>query len=287
MSKIIAFSALLCISFYSSSQYTIGNGICELPTFHDWSTGAGANPCACTWYEPKSGYVLCSYGNCGSDELNECAADCALFVSGTGYTNGRWWQGGGNYGFQVCGMVLNVDLISFTGRSQGKDIELKWETINEIDVKNFNILYSKDGTDFELLTAINSAGGERLTTYHFIHNNVSKGTHYYKLEEVDANDQTVELSVIKVENEGVDANELFSSPFYNKETKELRMFYFGKDANEKVELSIVSMDGTFQMKKETRIENNKLSFNLGDVASGMYFIQVTHKGKTELKKIVV
>ena len=92
---------------------------------------------------------------------------------------------------------LPVSYISFSAKSDGKNVVLNWETAIEKNNEGFSILKSDNGIYFEKIAFVNgNATTSAKSTYEFIDSNVQAGNiYYYRLEQKDF-DGTAELSRI-------------------------------------------------------------------------------------------
>lgn len=87
---------------------------------------------------------------------------------------------------------LPIVLSYFTATRSNKDAILKWETKTEHNTKYFDILESTDGVNFTSLGSITAAGfSTAAIVYDFTHKNVSFGTHYYRIKQVDIDNRYV------------------------------------------------------------------------------------------------
>ncbi len=82
--------------------------------------------------------------------------------------------------------TLPVELISFEGFEKDATNILNWTTASEINSKEFQLLRSGNGINFETITSINAAGNSNIwIDYSFIDNNPLNGINYYQLIETD------------------------------------------------------------------------------------------------------
>lgn len=276
----------LCFSSHSQSV-TVGNGICELPVFEDWSKGNGANPCSCSWVDRDTKYYVCSYGNCGNLYYSECNSnDCA---GGQASPSG-WYQGGGNKGFQSCIMVLPVELSDFKGTSTDSRIELVWQTLSERNCSHFEVYHSENGIDFEVLTSTNAAGNStEVSNYLFYHQKAPVGINYYKLKIVDLNGDTDESNVIAVDNRLATGNQLFSNLYPNPANESIKFDYLGEDIEDPIYLEIVSSTGRLVYSETIFIPSSarEIATNLETLESGLYIVRINQREKTEIKHLTI
>lgn len=285
------FTVMTSISVFA--QYTPGNGVCELPTWYDWSEGGGANPCACKWIDPVSGWTVCSYGNCGQAELQECASsDCANYVSGVGYVSpAGWYQGGGNYGFNICAVALPIELSYFKAETYGRRVNLMWETVSESNNDYFEIFYSKDGIAFHSIAVIPGSGTTtEIQTYLFVHQMVEEGIHYYRLNQVDFDGEVSETSVISVDNRHSSTNSYFSDLTPNPSSSSTSFAYLSNDVNVPIEVKVV--DGaTGAIVAEHYFsditQGKRFTVPTESLANGVYYLSIVQGDYIDTKSLVV
>lgn len=82
--------------------------------------------------------------------------------------------------------ALPVELIFFEGTEAKNKIELKWSTAVEINNAYFDVLRSNDGEHFSAISRIEGFGNtNNVTEYLFSDLDVSNGTYFYQLKQVD------------------------------------------------------------------------------------------------------
>lgn len=107
---------------------------------------------------------------------------------------------GSFYGFQVIGScvgpgltctnspasILPVELGSFTANYANNQIELKWETLSEVNNDRFEVEHSRDGYHFQSVGTVEGSGTiDEAKNYFYFHRMSVNGTHYYRLKQVD------------------------------------------------------------------------------------------------------
>jgi len=94
--------------------------------------------------------------------------------------------------------ALPAILTGFTAQLKGKDVQVHWTSTLEINVGRYVIEHSVNGADFEVIGSQATKGNSvEVNTYNFVHNNVSNGTHYYRLR-IQDNDGSSALSAVKM-----------------------------------------------------------------------------------------
>lgn len=82
--------------------------------------------------------------------------------------------------------IVPLTLLSFTASSQNESVQLKWTCSNERNTSVFEIMYSKDGNNFQSTGQVKALGNTvGSSQYHFIHNLSYSGILYYKIKMID------------------------------------------------------------------------------------------------------
>lgn len=82
--------------------------------------------------------------------------------------------------------TLPVTYASFNGQWKNNNSYLEWVTATEQQSKQFNILYSRDGSQWTGIGSLTAAGNSQATRrYNFVHYNAGEGQHQYRLQQVD------------------------------------------------------------------------------------------------------
>lgn len=95
-------------------------------------------------------------------------------------------------GVENCNLsILPVELLFFRAEKSGEVVRLNWATGTERGTSHFDVLRSSDGTDFQKIGEVLSAGDSQTTIdYSFVDDAPLVGTSYYKLESVDLDGST-------------------------------------------------------------------------------------------------
>jgi len=77
-------------------------------------------------------------------------------------------------------VALPLELIAFSGATEGPDNVLTWQTAAGSDLLDFSVAYSTDGSNFEGIGRVKGISNPYVTTYSFTHTQVT-GTAFYRL----------------------------------------------------------------------------------------------------------
>lgn len=285
---VLVMLAALTIHSNSNSQIIYNNGVCDLPQYEDWSTGGGANPCACKWLDPVTGILLCSYGNCSSYENYECLSKDCAGIDPTAPEG--WFQGGGDQGFQLCMTILPVELVTFVGTSNPNHIELYWQTASEKDCDYFTIEYSNDGVHFDSLEYVDAIGNTTQSqSYMFRHYRIEDGVHYYRLKQVDINGYSVTSTVITVDHREGFRNVIFSKVYPNPSNDVAHVKYMGNSPSVPIDIHIFNSAGMLveSFTIENTIATAEIELPVNDFHSGLYYLQIQQGSIIETKNFTI
>ncbi|MFD1141818.1 CotH kinase family protein [Larkinella insperata] len=91
-----------------------------------------------------------------------------------------------------------TELASFRGQTAGGGKSLNWSTRREVNLKQFELEVSTDGTNFSAVTTVTPTGGtQRGQTYAFVHNNTAPLA-FYRLKLVTNDDQITYSSFVQI-----------------------------------------------------------------------------------------
>jgi hypothetical protein len=289
--------------FYLLGQPWSSNGVCDFVDGTQWNNG-GAMGCACSWYTVSGTDTIlnCAYGDCGQSDLLECVYDCNGHNGNPTNSIPRqcdatatpicWFNGAGNAGQLFCqNLALPIELKDFWGVSTETSNEIYWTTVSEIDNDYFELSYSIDGTNYEVLTKMNGAGNStQELDYRFIHLNAKRGIGYYILKQVDYNGQYQEYPPITINNVKINSSNLFTNVYPNP--NESNMFYFnynGNNINVPIMVRVTNnMGGTILEGVVNKFNNSQgIPFNLDGLCKGVYYVELTQNKNKETKKITV
>ena len=109
-----------------------------------------------------------------------------LVNTGTGGGDGGW---SAVQTLTTTASTLPIRLQNFTVKKSSKGAELKWSTASENNNDHFDLERSIDGRSFIVIGKLKGAGNSSTNiNYSFVDEDPSIGTNYYRLKQVDKND---------------------------------------------------------------------------------------------------
>jgi hypothetical protein len=178
--------------------------------------------------------------------------------------------------------ALPAAIVDFKGRKTETTDLLTWSTTSELNNAHFNVLYSSNGKDFATLGTINSkatnGNSNQLLSYRFENNKPTLGHNYYKLAQVDLDGKAI------VNTNVVDlmwgSNGSTVSIYPNPTTDELNIdVYTTKAQNNTIKLLDMSGRVIKEIQSKLEVGANNIKMNLGELATGIYTIQLVENNK--------
>jgi Secretion system C-terminal sorting domain len=269
--------------WYFLSSYDPVTGQCNGndPTDPDFSFGDGDYPtCGVNTFD----YTICYSLIAGSDPtLTNCEVTMKTFADGE---FGAW----GDIGCTVDALatingVLPVELISFTAKYNGTQVELNWLTESEINNDYFTIEKSKDGSIFEVVEIVKGAGNSNaVLSYDGKDINPYTGVSYYRLKQTDYDGkyEYSKMVSVYVKSNIADLN-VFPNP-----VKGSGYLSFKADRDGDYNVTIYDVTGRKVISKNYMITAGENSLSLGTetLNSGMYFLTVGDGKESEKIKFI-
>lgn len=181
---------------------------------------------------------------------------------------------------------LPLNLLSFDGKAQEKTIDLFWNTMNEINVSEFEIERSENAVEFKNIGAVTAIGNsEDIQTYSFTDLTPFNGTNYYRLKMVDEDGSFRYSPQISFEF-GKEAGDLRLSP--NPAHHEVTLQF--TSVNDKtVSVTLYNTIGQ-QVMQETIVAergSNEFDIDVSKLSQGIYLLEMRQGAFKEVKRFVV
>lgn len=177
----------------------------------------------------------------------------------------------------ICA-VLPVNLTAFTAQPNENGVLLNWTTSSETNNDYFLLEKSVDGILFSFIGKIAGAGNSTVPLdYTFRDDELSAGTVYYRLKQVDFNG-TVSYSTIVSVNMNETLVEIFPNPNDG-------IFTVTCERNN-ARVAVINVLGEVLFEKSMN-STKTLDIDISTQPAGMYFIRVVTGNKPVVKKIVV
>jgi hypothetical protein len=88
--------------------------------------------------------------------------------------------------FEPFAEVLPVKFLGFSAVMKNKDVLVQWSTTEEVNAASFEVERSNDGTNWNTIGQVAAAGNSSsIVNYSFTDKNITSGTVYYRVKQVD------------------------------------------------------------------------------------------------------
>ena len=177
--------------------------------------------------------------------------------------------------------ILPVELASFSAKTSVVGVTLNWQTSSEINNSGFDIERSQDNNNFEVIGFVTGFGTTSGThNYSFVDNNVTIGTYYYRLKQIDFDGSFKHSGTVEVDfTSPTEFNLLqnYPNPFNPTTTLQFTLPF---DAS--VMLNVYNLVGekvAEVINEELAAGLHKIQFNGENLSSGLYLYKLNVFGK--------
>jgi hypothetical protein len=177
---------------------------------------------------------------------------------------------------------LPATITKFNGRKLNSSDMLEWTTASEQNNAYFNLQHSTNGVDFKTIAKVNSkaqnGNSQTELNYGYEHTTPSLGHNYYRLEQVDIDNQsTINAKIVDI-IWGANGNTVSLYPNPTQDVLNIDL-YTSKVQNTTVKVLDMSGRVVKQIQARSEAGMSTLSISLGELASGVYTVQVYENDK--------
>ena len=184
--------------------------------------------------------------------------------------------------------TLPIVLESFTGKRNGADVILNWQSSLEQNAKEYQVEKSNDGVSFSKIGVVSaSRNSNSARHYSFTDKTISQENNYYRLRLVDMDGQS-ELSkvvLIKIPLTGKAPFNLLSNPVQNNLD-----IQFGDVPGGKVQVRLTDITGKVMMTWiGEQVANSRVRIDVKDsnLSKGVYILHARIQGKDYVEKVII
>ena len=201
---------------------------------------------------------------------------------------GPWGSTQSDMYFELYGLVVPVELSSFSAMVNYDNVELSWITSTETNNQGFEVQRAKDG-EFETIGFVEGHGTTtKSQAYSYIDSDVVTGKYQYRLKQIDFHgtfeySNVVEVEVISPSTFSLKQN--YPNPF-NPSTVISYQLPVSGDVTLKV-YDVLGNEVATLINEEKSAGSYEVEFNASSLPSGTYFYQLKAGSFIEAKKMVV
>lgn len=174
---------------------------------------------------------------------------------------------------------LPLQLVSFVANKSYADIQLKWNTLNEINIFNFVLERS---TDSRVFMQVGNIAPNKNNSYYYFDRDVSNYEKlYYRLKIIDNDGSFNYSSIVSVDNTKSNTKNqtLYPNPANNN------LVILGGNFTE---IKIINILGqTVMIKQFLTTTNNQIHIDITGLTSGMYFVQCKGDKYSTTEKLII
>ncbi len=190
--------------------------------------------------------------------------------------------------FRTAGIPLPLPLLKFSGLVEGKQIRLQWETRSEFSSKGFEVEMRRSfSDDFAKIGFVDAKGQSNIPTpYQFGMNNATEGTYYFRLKQIDRDNQFTYSQVIRVDVMG----DVFQTTIYPNPAKDLFHISFYTPNEQKVTFTIYDLTGKrvkVLFDGLTSKGNHVMQVNSDELQRGVYFCEAVGGSAKTITKLLI
>ena len=178
--------------------------------------------------------------------------------------------------------ALPVDILFFTGKLNGDKIELQWQVGAEVNVENYEVERSFDGTYFNSIQNINATKKNAYSIIDYVSNLRGKKL-WYRIKKQDKNGS---FSYSEIFTVAVPSNIKFLV-YPNPAKNYIQLQFDGVTTSQKVNISIIDGMGKLVQNQNISTTSNNVFLNINTLQNGTYIIKTNLNGESFIQKIIV
>lgn len=187
----------------------------------------------------------------------------------------------GIYKFPTGG-TLPVTLISFTASViNNKQVQLDWQTANELNNKGFYIEHSDQSLQFSSIQFTNaSSNSSQKNSYSYLDKNPFDGINYYRLKQVDIDGKFTFSPVQKIQIENNNAVAISPNP-----VKDGKLTIYNH-LHGNIVLHVADMKGGVLVKRTYAGNQDVIECDVQALPAGVYLLRLENNGSVISKKFI-
>jgi hypothetical protein len=188
----------------------------------------------------------------------------------------------------ACPVILPLTWLSFQGKAIQNTIYLQWTTSQEVNTSHFEVEYSKNGIDYQVLAKINTYNLLTPNEYAYTHTSPTETNNYYRIKQIDTDKKFSYSKIIAVKMENIDKNRLsFIANVFPNPAKDQLLVTFQTPINPNTLYQLIDLQGRVQQQYQFDNTETKVILPLPKMSAGLYILQITSENFTEKHKIYI
>ncbi|MEO8821482.1 MAG: T9SS type A sorting domain-containing protein [Ginsengibacter sp.] len=196
----------------------------------------------------------------------------------------NWWvvtfpvSGFSGFFVNTVNSALPLTLLQFNGVKEKNLIKLRWQTVDEINTRQFNVQHS-NGNGFRDIGTISAQSIKGTNNYAFTDENPNTGNNLYRLKMTDVDGIFTYSNVITINFNGNKT----SLKLYPNPVSSILHLKIVSEKSENIKLKITDALGKSVYRKIISVNagDNSQNLNIQNLPPGTYFLNVNQNGKIE------
>jgi hypothetical protein len=180
---------------------------------------------------------------------------------------------------EISAAPLPVTFLGVVAKKENHAIKVSWDVAEEINVKGYQIERSENGTNYTVVGFVNA---QNKPAYDFSDNQVGAGTFYYRIRNLDFDNQSKTSQVVKViNNKKTSSIKIFPVPAQKQVTLQ------HNKANAQTQITLAAIDGRALKQLAPVPGSYQTTIDLSEALPGIYIIKWNDgNGQTETLKLI-
>jgi hypothetical protein len=175
---------------------------------------------------------------------------------------------------------LPITLTSFTATPKNNTVVLKWDVATEVNVKQYEVLYSTDGINFIKIGTVPATGSQ---AYSYVHSNPATGINYYRIKavDIDAGQQLSDIRLVRFGGKGD------ITIFPNPATSTVNIQLPTEWQQKAVRIDVINQLGQVIQSKSIANASQIEIVNTSNLPKGVYTLRIVNSEAFEYRKLMV
>ena len=177
--------------------------------------------------------------------------------------------------------ALPVDIIYFTGKLNGNNLNLNWEVGAEFNLLNYEVESSFNGTNFNKIATVEA---KNMHTYSYTQSaeEIRGRRVYYRIKKVDKNGKYTYSEVFTIH---IPLNTKFT--VYPNPAKGFISINLSNITAISSQLTITDLAGKIVLSKTITTQNGNVLVSTNNLVNGVYFVQLKINNEVLVSKLVI
>ena len=178
--------------------------------------------------------------------------------------------------------TLPLDFLSFSAKPDAlnKFVNLNWSTTNEVNTKNFEIQKRTDASDFKTIGVVKSKNISGVHQYAFADDNLTSGTSYYRLNQVDNDGKSSFSDIVTVNVKSAVSLSVYPNPVENF------LSLTHPVTSNKAFAKIINLEGKTILQQTLNANVTTSQIDVSQIATGSYLIVLEDESEKSTLKFI-